>query len=269
MMVPPNAQKPKRSGFTLLEIMIALALMILLVTAVSQAITLYVDLQTFGREEVEQNQIGRAVLERIAKDIRCISFTATSEEDFLSDDMGGSEVGMEDDLGDDTGFEDDMMADEDEEPPVETGILGTSEELILYINRPDRRIEYVSREEAEGPKDRVSDSLTVYYYLCRPGDSGLGGEFARTLSGGTSDRDVLGLARMEGDRQALNKALAKTISLIRSTHQVCSRKKLLPFSFATTAAVNGSKSGTRSIRTPCRRQLKSSCPFRSRTKVKA
>ncbi len=101
------------------------------------------------------------------------------------------------------------MMEEDEEPPVETGILGNSEELILYINRPDRRADYVAREEVASAKDRVSDSLTVYYYLCKPGGSGLGAEFTQTLNAASSDRDVLGLARMEGDRQTLNAAMAE------------------------------------------------------------
>lgn len=211
MRIEQTISEPKirRRAFTLLEILIALALMVFLVLSVSQAVSMYVNLQTFGRNEVEQNQIGRAVLQKIAKDIRSISFAPVDETDFLSDDgMGGSEVDSED-SGDDSGFEDDMMADEDEEPPVETGILGNSEELILYVNRPDRRAQYVAREDAQSPTDMISDSRTVYYYLCRPGSSGIGSEFASTLSQTGSDREVFGLARMEGDRKALNAAIAE------------------------------------------------------------
>ncbi|MFK7819303.1 MAG: prepilin-type N-terminal cleavage/methylation domain-containing protein, partial [Planctomycetaceae bacterium] len=207
-----QTQPSKRSGFTLLEILIALGLMVLLIAAVSQSLTMYVNLSTLGREEAEQAQIGRAVVQQIARDIRSVTFNTVDQDDFLMDDSGGSEVGSEDEFGTDDGSDDfgtDTSMEADDTPPVETGILGSSEELILYVNRPERRVEYVAREDAVSPKDRVSDSLTVYYYLARPGGSGVPGEFAQTLTQGASSRDILGLARMEGDRQAINTAMAE------------------------------------------------------------
>jgi prepilin-type N-terminal cleavage/methylation domain-containing protein len=206
----PNAG---RRGFTLLEILIALGLMVFLIAAVSQALTMYITLSTLGREEAEQAQIGRAVVQQIAKDIRSVTFLSGAQDELLMDDGGGSEVTAEDEFSDED-FDDTMSA-EDDAPPVETGILGSSEELILYVNRPDRRVEYVAREDAVSAKDRISDALTVYYFMARPGGSGVGAEFAQTLSQGTSSREVLGLARLEGDRQTINTAISENDTTVQ------------------------------------------------------
>ncbi len=194
-----------RHGFTLLEILLALGLMLLLVAAVSQTMSIFLRLSTLGREEAEQGQIARGVLQQIAKDIGSITFTPAEEEDLGSDDFGGEEVAAEDGFAD--GFEDDL--DGSAAPPVETGILGTTEELILYINRPDRRMEYVDRDVAVSPLERVGDALTVYYYMCRENGTGVSAEFAREVAPPTLTRDSIGLARMEGDRTTLNKAIAE------------------------------------------------------------
>lgn len=197
-------RRSTRRAFTLLEILLALALMIFLMGAISQALTMYIRLSTLGREEVEQAQIGRGVLQQIARDIRSITFTPAPEDDFGMDELGGEEVASEDD----DGLEGvDPLDEEEVVPVVETGILGTSEELILYINRPDRRMAYVDRDVAASPKDRVSDALTVYYFLCRPNGSGVSSEFARSVAPSSLTREVLGLARMEGDRTTLNAAI--------------------------------------------------------------
>ncbi len=197
--------KVRRRGFTLLEILLALGLMLLLVAAISQAMNTYIALSTLGREEVEQAQIGRALLQQMAKDIRSISWSPVPEEDLGLDPEGGGEVAAEDgDLPDDE-FADEI---EPEAAPVETGILGTSDELILYVNQPDRRMNYVAPEDALSAKDRVSDARTVYYYLARTGGgSGVSSEFASEVAPG-SDRDVVGLARLDGDRDTINAALA-------------------------------------------------------------
>lgn len=192
-----------RSGFTLLEILIALGLMLLLVAAISQAMNTYIGLSTLGREEAEQAQIGRALLQQISKDVRSISWSPIPEEDLALDDEGGEEVAAED--GFDDGAAEEM---EQESAPVVTGILGTNEELILYVNQPDRRMDYVDPDAVVSAKDRVSDARTIYYYMARPGGSDISGEFARQVAPG-NDRDVIGLARMDGDRDAINAAMAE------------------------------------------------------------
>jgi type II secretory pathway pseudopilin PulG len=79
----------------LLEILLALGLMLLLIAAVSQSMTIFLRLSTLGREETEQAQIARGVLQQFDKDIGSITFTPADKEDFASDDFGGEEVAAE------------------------------------------------------------------------------------------------------------------------------------------------------------------------------
>ncbi len=192
----------KRGGFTLLEILLALGLMLLLVTAISQAISTYVNLSTLGREEVQQAQLGRAVLAQMTKDIRSLVFTPIPEEEMSLDDLGGPEA-----AGEDGGFESDA-AEADTAGPLPTGIIGTSNTLIIYARQPDRRGEYVARDEMLSPSERVSDQRLFQYFLAESGGDGVSGEFAREALGPGVVKDIVGLARMDGDQTALATAMA-------------------------------------------------------------
>lgn len=191
----------RRGGFTLLEILLSIGLMLLLVGAVAQAMRTYVTLSTLGREEVEQAQIGRAVLQQISRDIRCVFFLEIPEEDLPVEGLGGEEIAAEDGLG----LGDDTSGSTAVPPP--TGIIGTSTDLIIFVRQPDRRTEYVSREEMTSPKDRVSDARLLQYFLAKTGGDGVSGEFARTSLGPGVVKDVVGLARMDGDQAVLTQAL--------------------------------------------------------------
>lgn len=196
----------RRRGFTLLEIMLALGLMIFLLAAISQGLTMYSRLSTAGREEVEQSQIGRAVLQQISVDVRSISFTPVESEAAPDDDSVFSVGGGEEEEEPET---EDEPIDDDLEPlvpPTETGIIGDSQSLILFCNKPDRRMQYVDRVSAISAKDRTSDMATVKYFLARPGEDGLSGAFAREYLGPGVIKDIVGLARVEGDRQTVNAA---------------------------------------------------------------
>lgn len=191
-----------RSGFTLLEIVLSIGLMLVLVVAISQSITTYVELSTLGREEVQQAQIGRATLQQIARDIRAVMFTPIAEEDLPIDDFGSEEVAAEDD---DFAIDDIGTSSEDEQAP--SGIIGTSRDLIIFARIPNRKREYVAREEMTSPKDRVSDARVVQYFLAESGGPDLSGAFAREALGPGVVKDVVGLGRMEGDQISLITAL--------------------------------------------------------------
>ena len=65
-----------RSGFTLLETMLALTLALLLLSAVYAAIDQSWKLTSSGREEMERAQLARALIHRISIDIRAITYVA-------------------------------------------------------------------------------------------------------------------------------------------------------------------------------------------------
>jgi type II secretory pathway pseudopilin PulG len=57
-------------GFTLLEVMLALGLSIVVITAIGSAITMYFRIFDSGRTNIEEAQLARALLRRMADDIR-------------------------------------------------------------------------------------------------------------------------------------------------------------------------------------------------------
>lgn len=61
---------PRRSGFTLLEVLLALALATVLLTAVWASLDLFYRYSDAGREEADQLQVTRAVFQALERDIR-------------------------------------------------------------------------------------------------------------------------------------------------------------------------------------------------------
>ncbi len=66
---PPKHRNARR-GYTLLEVMLVLLITMVLVTAVGAALNIYLRSVEAGRAEVEQAQLARALLRRIADDLR-------------------------------------------------------------------------------------------------------------------------------------------------------------------------------------------------------
>ncbi|MBA4019355.1 MAG: hypothetical protein C0483_19485 [Pirellula sp.] len=64
------AQRALRRGYTLLEVMLVMVITMVLVTAVGSALNIYLRSVEAGRAEVEQAQLARALLRRIADDLR-------------------------------------------------------------------------------------------------------------------------------------------------------------------------------------------------------
>ena len=73
----------RRSGFTLIEVLVALGLSLVLVSAIYSAISLHWRYETAGRERIERAQISLAVLRLMTEDIGSVVFAvpSTTEED--------------------------------------------------------------------------------------------------------------------------------------------------------------------------------------------
>jgi len=70
-----NQQRPlQSSGFTLLEVILALGLTSLLLAAIYSALDLYWKYTTIGHQQVERAQIARAVFQKITHDLHCVTF---------------------------------------------------------------------------------------------------------------------------------------------------------------------------------------------------
>jgi len=117
---------PGRHGFTLLEVLIATALTVGLMAAVFGAIRMHHQRTSVGRLEIERGQIARAVLQRIAIDIRSVMFRP---EPAAEEDAEGSDGSSEDQPAE--------LADPDDAFYQDSvGVIGNADKLVLHVSKP-------------------------------------------------------------------------------------------------------------------------------------
>jgi type II secretory pathway component PulJ len=175
----------------MLEVLLAIGLTTLLMAALYASMNIYWQLAVDSHDEIERSQIARAILRQMSRDIQSCTFIEQTTTDSSSDED----------------YEDDTSTDTDSAIAGYTnGLIGTSNDLVLYISRPDRDLNYYNAQELAGGQDRSSDLAVVRYLIA---DSQLGGlsaaiadQASATGSGGTP-----GLARMYGDLAGLSNAI--------------------------------------------------------------
>jgi type II secretory pathway pseudopilin PulG len=211
-----SAAHDARSAFTLLEVVIALSLSIILITAVYGAIRLHYRVSQSGRDQMERAQLGRAILQQIEADVRSIVWQVQEPPQSSQDDESTSAV--EDDsfssgsssVDTSTTEMDDMqeMASADEAfTSGSSGLFGDSQNLVLHISRPSRDLVYASSLDGESDAFSRSDLASVSYFLADSNAGGLSAVVAQQNGGAASVLGgALGLARAEGDRLSIEMA---------------------------------------------------------------
>jgi len=194
---------PGRRGFTLLELVLALGLTVILLSALYAAMELHWRFSTLGQIEVERAQVARALLTRMSADIRSVNF---STEDVYSD------TATDDEAEDDDGGTDDSSTGDTTStvPPFQfaepglafsgatSGVYGDSTTLVLHMTRPYRE------RIGSGAFTRSvtkSDQKAVAYVMAD--GSGLLSQTAQAQIAGTDDPQQ-GLVRMDGDQFSLS-----------------------------------------------------------------
>ncbi len=190
-------------GTTLLELLLALALTGVVMVVISMAIDLHLRTLDAGRQEIEQTQVARAVLQYIASDIRSavwyepIDVSGAQQTvdgtdpadlmgaggDALGDAVGdalgdaGGDMGLGDDLGADLGM--DLGLDDGitlntldiagtVTPTTVPGLYGNQSELQVDVSRLPRVDQYERALTSTDPataQDIPSDVKTIAYYL--------------------------------------------------------------------------------------------------------
>ncbi|MCA9116202.1 MAG: prepilin-type N-terminal cleavage/methylation domain-containing protein [Planctomycetaceae bacterium] len=220
-MLRGTASVRPRSGFTLVEVLLALGLTAVLMLAVSGAITLYARTLLAGRERTEQSQVVRAVLRLIELDLRSVTFAAPPE---ASEEEAGGQAADEG-FADEEVLESQEMSIQVQQPSdglqsSSTGIVGDATQLVLHLSRPLRAETAAAAGNAgafgavsasAAPVEPGSDLRSVAWFLAAQGAGGLAGAAAdQALSSGlvedVSGSGVLGLARLDGDRLVMQSA---------------------------------------------------------------
>jgi len=210
-MSPLSARSHSRSralqGFTLLEVLLALSLSALLLGAVYMSLNLHWKYTTAGREEVEQSQLARAILNRITLDLRSALYRAPPADE-SAESAAGDTTGAG---GAEAGSTDASTTTMTEELPDPTGtqspgLYGNSETLMVYISQPSKTLEYAPLFDADRAGHRTSDQQTVSWFLARKGGFGLAGAVGMEKEGiARTSGDSLSttLADQEGNLAAL------------------------------------------------------------------
>jgi len=212
-------------GFTLLEVLVALALSLLLITAVYSGLRMYWRYSTSGHEEVERALLARSLLRKIEMDVRTVMYraappatttdasasgstsgssgtsssggsTSGGSSSGSSGSSGSSSSGSSGSSGSSSGSSSssstDTSATVDLYNTSNTGLFGTTTTLLMHVSKPGHEQMATSLAALGNTQARTSDLATVAYFV----------------SGTTTCNLQLavaspGLARLEGDRLAL------------------------------------------------------------------
>lgn len=204
----------------------ALALTMLVLAATYSALTLFQRVTLAGREDAERSQLARAIEQRMTADIRCVLFSAQTEEAQeetnepaaglatmtagvgAADDPGGTTTGTTGSLAGSasTGTATTGTATTLPTTPADAyatqsvGIFGDPTMLILHVNMPTRPTPLPLSPATPpagattgmlpgmvpGGIPRTSDLRSISYFLAMAGAGGLQGAVGNTAAGGTA-----------------------------------------------------------------------------------
>ncbi|RMF93964.1 MAG: hypothetical protein D6741_13110, partial [Planctomycetota bacterium] len=206
-------------GFTLLEVILALGLVAILVAALGSAIDFHFRAVAHVRSQTEEQQLARALLERIARDIRgAVPYDPIDFEQLVPGMVTTTSAGDLGELGEEGGFDSDILfgtssdsgtGEEDTTddltaltlPHPVPGLFGESTWLQVDVSRlprPDQMTTDVIYSADGLTLDRVSDVKSVAYFVV---DADSASSYTYSNRPGISDfEESGGLVRRELDR---------------------------------------------------------------------
>lgn len=195
VVICPQPQRERANGgFTLLEVILSLVLSAMLLAAVAMAIEIYLGQLDVGRTEVEQSQLARALLRRMADDLRsAVAYRPIDYAQLVPDpaSLAGMDSGSP---GESESAESDST--QPSEPESVPGLFGSDSELQLDVSRMphvdpwSQATAVLALDSAGGPTSEVK---TVLYYVADGGD-------ARPATDVGQAQRPHGLVRRETDR---------------------------------------------------------------------
>lgn len=166
------------SGFTLIEVLIALSLSVMLISAVYAAIEMHYRFQSAGRAEIRGQQLIRSLTRLIARDISCVTLELPEETEADSgqaaDEQSGTSAGVSNLASGSTfdaalqnsnssssseemnGIADAFLGLSEGVVPAVFGIYGTPDILHMTVNLPSREMDFFPLGMETTVDDRTS-----------------------------------------------------------------------------------------------------------------
>ena len=229
-----------QSGFTLLELLIAIGLTSILMVSLFAAMDIYFKLQLDSHEEITRQQIARTLLRQMTRDIQSVVFVRkqTVDDDVKpsataanggtgstggtsTSGTGNSSAGTSGSGGSggfggtseagSTGSASSSVATSSESDTTDamltytSGLVGSATDLLLYISRPDRTLSYVDAQSLTSTSERTGDLMIVRYFVASTGAGGLSATIAKRFAG--TENGPIGLVRITGDLYGMSTAV--------------------------------------------------------------
>ena len=208
----------KSEGYTLLELLLALALTIIVISTIATAIQVNLFSLARAQASIERKQVARSVLAMIGNDIRAaVQFRAADfsglEEILLSQQLVAGVSVIEDDETTDESTDDDLdnsdqpaliedvaPAEDEEQDDWSIGLIGESNYIWLDISRLPRIDQYHPLiRSAQDDVATGSDIKQVVYYVAQS-TGAVQSAVLQSTDSGSSNRNQKGLFRDEIDR---------------------------------------------------------------------
>ncbi|RMF42704.1 MAG: prepilin-type N-terminal cleavage/methylation domain-containing protein [Planctomycetota bacterium] len=224
---PRCGRAPARRGFTLVELMLSLALVVVAAALIGSIMQLYARNFMTRSDDVRRMQLAQAILHMIADDIRAVVTEQEYDGSVLEQQLGASDSGAAGggataDTGGsnlasstvppDSGLDDptttdtaNLALDVETIASLPPGLYGDQYSLTLTVSRVPRPDEYLVAPPSllEGTLvDVPGDIKTVTYYVQAPTMQGVADELNQ-LSGVASDGISAGLVRRALDRAVI------------------------------------------------------------------
>lgn len=219
--------KPGNNGFTLLELILSLALTVLLMGVVFSALEMHWRFSLTGQADAERAQIARAIFQRMTADIRSVVYRpdkpAGTASETTSSESGTSGSGTQSSTGTQsttqsgsstssqstqstssgsqsqsqsgTKASTDPAAPTDAFTGASLGVFGDSQTLVMHVCRPARSVGSPTNDALFGS----CDLKAVSYYLGGPD-----GQMPTSFGQATSSDAIQGLMRKSADQLSLS-----------------------------------------------------------------
>ena len=218
-----------RAGFTLLELLIAIGLTSILMVALFSAMDIYFKLQLDSQEEITRQQISRALLRQMTRDIQSVVFVkkqavddeetaptspgtgsaasgGSTQADGSTPAGGSTQAGGSNSLSS-TGSTVETTDGDTTAAMLKytSGLVGSATDLLLYVSRPDRTLSYVDAQSLTSTSERTGDLMMIRYLVADTSAGGLSSTIAKRFAG--NKNGPIGLVRITGDLYGMSTAV--------------------------------------------------------------